>query len=109
MQGFKNLNPCGKFRCGGLHETSLPYHRRDRLYRLRAAAGAAMGWGEDIKKGPAHRPAQDTAERLDSAAGGGTPTGTRTPDPLLRRQLLYPPELQARLLISKGLRVCWLP
>ena len=25
----------------------------------------------------------------------GTPEGTRTPDPLLRRQLLYPPELQA--------------
>ena len=28
---------------------------------------------------------------------GGTPEGTRTPDPLLRRQLLYPPELQARM------------
>ena len=27
----------------------------------------------------------------------GTPEGTRTPGPLLRRQLLYPPELQARL------------
>ena len=27
----------------------------------------------------------------------GTPGGTRTPGPLLRRQLLYPPELQARL------------
>ena len=27
----------------------------------------------------------------------GTPEGTRTPDPLLRRQLLYPPELQARM------------
>ncbi len=26
----------------------------------------------------------------------GTPGGTRTPGPLLRRQLLYPPELQAR-------------
>ena len=25
----------------------------------------------------------------------GTPEGTRTPDLLLRRQLLYPPELQA--------------
>ena len=25
----------------------------------------------------------------------GTPEGTRTPDPLLRRQLLYPPELRA--------------
>ena len=27
---------------------------------------------------------------------GGTPEGTRTPDPLLRRQLLYPAELQAQ-------------
>ena len=27
----------------------------------------------------------------------GTPGGTRTPGPLLRRQLLYPPELQARI------------
>ena len=26
----------------------------------------------------------------------GAPGGTRTPDPLLRRQLLYPPELRAR-------------
>ena len=31
------------------------------------------------------------------AEGLGTPEGTRTPDPLLRRQLLYPPELQARV------------
>src|SRR5215218_548836 len=27
----------------------------------------------------------------------GAPGGTRTPDPLLRRQLLYPPELRARI------------
>ena len=27
----------------------------------------------------------------------GTPEGIRTPDPLLRRQLLYPPELQAHM------------
>ena len=31
-------------------------------------------------------------DRLD-----GTPEGTRTPDPLLRRQLLYPPELQTHM------------
>lgn len=31
-----------------------------------------------------------------SARPFGAPEGTRTPDPLLRRQLLYPPELQAR-------------
>ena len=31
------------------------------------------------------------------AERNGTPEGTRTPDPLLRRQLLYPPELQAHM------------
>ena len=34
----------------------------------------------------------------------GTPEGTRTPDPLLRRQLLYPPELQARIGAGDGNR-----
>ena len=34
---------------------------------------------------------------LNPPEKGGTPEGTRTPDPLLRRQLLYPPELQARM------------
>ena len=32
----------------------------------------------------------------------GTPEGTRTPDPLLRRQLLYPPELQAHIMRPNG-------
>ena len=31
----------------------------------------------------------------------GTPGGTRTPGPLLRRQLLYPPELQAHIMRPK--------
>ena len=31
------------------------------------------------------------------SARAGTPGGTRTPGPLLRRQLLYPPELQAHI------------
>jgi hypothetical protein len=30
----------------------------------------------------------------------GAPGAIRTPDPLLRRQLLYPPELQARKVIE---------
>ena len=30
----------------------------------------------------------------------GAPGGTRTPDPLLRRQLLYPPELQTHYLLK---------
>ena len=32
----------------------------------------------------------------------GALEGTRTPDPLLRRQLLYPPELQAHAPLHKG-------
>ena len=31
----------------------------------------------------------------------GTPEGTRTPDLLLRRQLLYPPELLAHMLETR--------
>ena len=38
-----------------------------------------------------------TASAPDFSGGSGTPEGTRTPDPLLRRQLLYPPELQAHM------------
>ena len=34
----------------------------------------------------------------------GTPEGTRTPDPLLRRQLLYPPELQTHIGAGDGNR-----
>ena len=37
------------------------------------------------------------AHHIDLSRENGTPEGTRTPDPLLRRQLLYPPELQARM------------
>ena len=32
---------------------------------------------------------------------GGAPEETRTPDPLLRRQLLYPAELQAHVLLER--------
>ncbi len=52
------------------------------------------------------------SERTLPSAGGramrglrrrrGTPEGTRTPGPLLRRQLLYPPELQAHILRFAG-------
>ena len=39
---------------------------------------------------------------LPAAEGStGTPGGTRTPDLLLRRQLLYPAELQARILLER--------
>ena len=35
---------------------------------------------------------------LKLASNSGVPGATRTPDPLLRRQLLYPAELQGRIL-----------
>ena len=38
----------------------------------------------------------------------GTPEGTRTPDPLLRRQLLYPPELQALMERVMGIEPTYL-
>ena len=45
-----------------------------------------------------HRDSQGIRSTFESYQGrGGTPGGTRTPGPLLRRQLLYPPELQARM------------
>ena len=34
---------------------------------------------------------------MEAVKENGTPEGTRTPDPLLRRQLLYPAELQAHI------------
>ena len=34
---------------------------------------------------------------LGRAALSGAPEGIRTPDPLLRRQMLYPTELQAQI------------
>ena len=40
---------------------------------------------------------QEREGRFQSMGKIGTPEGTRTPDPLLRRQLLYPPELQAHM------------
>ena len=43
------------------------------------------------------RPLGDTHHILCSADENGTPEGTRTPDLLLRRQLLYPAELLAHL------------
>ena len=36
----------------------------------------------------------------------GTPGGIRTPDPLFRRQMLYPAELPVRVVIHYKLRLC---
>ena len=40
--------------------------------------------------------------RLRYGHHSNAPEGTRTPGPLLRRQLLYPPELRAHVVIPKG-------
>ena len=44
-----------------------------------------------------------TREPATYSKKSGTPEGTRTPGPLLRRQLLYPPELRAHVVIP------WVP
>ena len=36
----------------------------------------------------------------------GAPVGTRTQDPLLRRQMLYPTELRAQKIDVQGLEIC---
>ena len=38
-----------------------------------------------------------SGEEMNLKDSNGTPEGTRTPDLLLRRQLLYPPELLAHI------------
>jgi hypothetical protein len=45
-------------------------------------------------------PERNDLQEPESKEEGGAPGKTRTPDPLLRRQLLYPPELQARGMIG---------
>ena len=59
-------------------------------------------WGGRRDSNPRHSEPQSDALPTElhppyrmALENDGTPEGTRTPDPLLRRQLLYPPELQA--------------
>ena len=56
-------------------------NRHDRRREVRAIGGRPRG-----------RPGRETGSRADL---GSAPEGTRTPDPRLRRPLLYPPELLA--------------
>ena len=50
--------------------------------------------------------AQEREGRFQSIGKIGTPEGTRTPDPLLRRQLLYPAELQAHITAAVAGTAC---
>ena len=71
--------------------------------------GPAVIWGGRRDSNPRHsepqsdalptelRPPYEKGMAKMGHKGNGTPEGTRTPDPLLRRQLLYPPELQAHM------------
>ena len=73
-----------------------------------ARAGAALRplrlfWGGRWDSNPRHSEPQSDALPTELRPPyqlfreNGTPGGTRTPGPLLRRQLLYPPELQAHM------------
>ena len=76
----------------------LPLHQSP---ILAAVLKTSIGAGTNPCKLPAKFCSVDSASRMHrSKTNGrfrGTAEGTRTPDPLLRRQLLYPPELQAHM------------
>ena len=91
----------------------MPYHLATPLYLAEDKAGAGaeapaqspygMGWVKGLEPstpGTTIRCSNQlsyTHHIWLTIGSPGTPEGTRTPDPLLRRQLLYPPELQAHL------------
>ena len=52
-----------------------------------------------------HHPVERIAGKRVGLQGDGTPSRTRTCDPLLRRQMLYPPELWAHIIGTQLLRV----
>ena len=64
------------------------------LYRLNYAHHIQKG---DKQNGDTDIYAETAFDCAHADLVSGTPGGTRTPGPLLRRQLLYPPELQARI------------
>ena len=57
------------------------------------------GMGQDVGMDRGDHPIVG-AKKESVTKQNGAPGETRTPDPLLRRQLLYPPELQARGVIG---------
>src|SRR5271163_1730627 len=59
-------------------------------YRAIAVASATRPCSEDVGSQPG------SSEEENKQNEGGGPGGTRTPDILLRRQMLYPAELRAR-------------
>ena len=88
----------------------MPYHLATPLYLAEDKAGAGaeapaqspygMGWVKGLEPstpGTTIRCSNQLSYTHHISLTTGTPEGTRTPDPLLRRQLLYPPELQAHL------------
>ena len=69
-------------------------------YAWSRGAGGASGpsrRGRSPIRGKARPFVAASRSAFAQAQGDGTPGGTRTPGPLLRRQLLYPPELQAHM------------
>jgi hypothetical protein len=70
---------------------------------VRFVFGYPAGWNANYMQTDAESgrgPERNDMQEAESKEEGGAPGKTRTPDPLLRRQLLYPPELQARGMIG---------
>ena len=75
--------------------------RKEKRKSSRPKQGAL--WGAQRESNP--RPPEPQSGALTNCAMGtisSAPEGTRTPGPLLRRQLLYPPELRAHKFIQTG-------
>ena len=85
----------------------LPLHYIPLLLRFKRQVGGERGrqcrprsllmWGGIWGSNPRHPEPQSGALPTELIPPSGTPRGIRTPDLLLRRQLLYPAELLARI------------
>ena len=70
-------------------------------------AGGFALWGGRWDSNPRSSvPQTDALGQLRYTHHVGAPEGTRTPGPLLRRQVLYPAELQAHSCVPSG-AFCW--
>ena len=93
-------------------QSPLPYHLATPLSGKKKGPGIPRPphvWGGWWDSNPQHLEPQSSAlpielhpphiktVQADAAQRAGTPGGTRTPGPLLRRQLLYPAELLAQI------------
>ncbi len=71
------------------------------LWNLPQSAGEVLPETPWVRGTRSHSPVPLSPCRIYN----GAPEGIRTPDPQLRRLLLYPPELQAHVIANFGLRI----